>query len=177
MHGCKKKKVVDVWIVSSGTIFWRSSTLFLFFCVGDFQVLTRGSELKIFFAFMCNRIDILSGKKKKQIKKQILQFGRPPDELSSQHVFCSEQPNPHHLFPDLRVCLSFVLQAFFLIFILFFLKTNITWVEVPDVGSWTHTEKCIFLSATLTHSCKVTLTNIYSAGCFPVMDYPSEARL
>lgn len=160
-----------------GDYFLAELNALSFFCVGDFQVLTRGSELKFFFAFMCNRIDILSGKKKKQIKKQILQFGRPPDELSSQHVFCSEQPNPHHLFPDLRVCLSFVLQAFFLIFILFFLKTNITWVEVPDVGSWTHTEKCIFLSATLTHSCKVTLTNIYSAGCFPVMDYPSEARL
>lgn len=148
-----------------------------FFLRGRLSGFDSRLRAQIFFCVHVQSYRYFEWEKKKQIKKQILQFGRPPDELSSQHVFCSEQPNPHHLFPDLRVCLSFVLQAFFLIFILFFLKTNITWVEVPDVGSWTHTEKCRFLSATLTHSCKVTLTNIYSAGCFPVMDYPSEARL
>lgn len=125
MHGCKKKSRGCLNRVF-GDYFLAELNALSFFLRGRLSGFDSRLRAQIFFCIHVQSYRYFEWEKKKQIKKQILQFGRPPDELSSQHVFCSEQPNPHHLFPDLRVCLSFVLQAFFLIFILFFLKTNIT---------------------------------------------------
>ena len=126
MHGCKKKW----WMFESclqGLFFlaelYALSFFFFFFCFLRGRLSGFDSRLRVqifWFLHSCAIVYILweeKEKRKKQIKK-ILQFGLPPDELSSQHVFCSEQPNPHHLFPDLRVCLSFVLQAFFFFFLI-----------------------------------------------------------
>lgn len=94
MHGCKKKSRGCLNRVF-GDYFLAELNALSFFCVGDFQVLTRGSELKIFFAFMCNRIDILSGKKKNKLKNKFSSLvGR---QMNSPHNMFSAASSQIHI--------------------------------------------------------------------------------
>lgn len=53
------------------------------------------------------------------LRNQFFVLGSSPDEPFSSHALSKKQPNLHHLFLDLSVCLSLFLQDFFF-------KTNST---------------------------------------------------
>ena len=75
--------------------FWRSFTLFLsfffffVFCVGDFQVLTRGSEFK-FFGFCIHVLSYIYFERKKKKEKNKLK------KFSS--LVCRQMNSPHNMF-------------------------------------------------------------------------------